>query len=317
MVVPVLNEERHLEAAIRSVLAQDYEGTLEVCLALGPSTDATDRIAQNLAIVDPRIQIVPNPSGGRSSGLNAAIRRTSGRVIVRVDAHSVLPPGYIRRAVETMRRTGAANVGGIQHAVGRTPFERSVARALSSPFGMGGARYHSGGLEGPVDTVFLGTFERDTIESVGLFDENVEGNEDYELNIRLRDAGAVVWFDPELSVDYTPRSSLGELAGQFFRYGTWKRHVTRLHPSSLRPRQIVPPLALIALIATLVSAFWWPPSLVVPVSYALSVLIASIATGRSVRATTLLLVIFPTMHMSWGLGFIVGGRRSARVSSPR
>ncbi|MFZ9817526.1 MAG: glycosyltransferase family 2 protein, partial [Ilumatobacteraceae bacterium] len=200
VVMPVLNEERHLRSAVEAILRQDYPGTFDVCLALGPSRDGTDNVARELTQRFANVRTVPNPTGATPAGLNAAIRATSGEVVVRVDGHAVLPDGYIGRAVRTLLRTGAVNVGGVQLTEGTTPFERAVALAMASPFGMGGARFHTGGQEGPVDTVYLGVFRRSAIEDVGLFDEKLIRNQDYELNIRLRDAGGVVWFDPELAV---------------------------------------------------------------------------------------------------------------------
>lgn len=304
--MPVLDEEAHLREAVESVLAQEYSGTIDVCLALGPSNDGTDRIAHELTRSDRRVSTVANPSGGRCTGLNGAIRATAGEVVVRVDAHSVLPPGYIARAVETLGRTGAANVGGVQRVVGDTDFTRAVARALASPFGMGGARFHTGGAEGPVDTVFLGVFRRDALNAVGLFDESLTGNEDFELNVRLRKHGHIVWFDPDLSVDYSPRSSLRALARQFFSYGTWKRDVLRRHPSSLRPRQVVPIAALLAVSASLVVAFWKPAALIVPSVYAAALVVVSSITGRTLPEKVRLLAIFPTMHFAWASGVLFG-----------
>lgn len=315
VVIPVLNEEKYLRRAIESILAQDYPGNMEICLALGPSIDTTDDIADELARGDVRISTIPNPTGGRSSGLNAAIRATRGEVVVRVDAHSELPRGYIARAVETLQRTGAVNVGGVQRAVGTTPFERSSALALASPFGMGGSRYRTGGAEGSVDTVFLGVFQRSALEVVGLFDESVEGNEDYELNIRLRANGGLIWFDPALHVEYRPRGTIRSLARQFFLYGSWKRTVVRMHPGSTQLRQLAPPAAVIGITASLVVSPWNPWAAVVPSAYLAAVIGASVWTGRRPADVARLMVIFPTMHTAWACGFLAGRRnRSARGS---
>lgn len=315
--MPVLNEQEHLEAAVQSVLAQNYPGSLDICLALGPSTDGTDEIAQRLVASDSRVRTVANPTGGRSSGLNSAIRSTQGSVVVRVDAHSSLPTGYISRAVETLLRTSAANVGGVQRAVGHSEFEKAVAVALASPFGMGGARYRTGGSEGPVDTVFLGVFDRAAIEAVGLFDESVVGNEDYELNIRLRQSGRVVWFDPALVVDYVPRSSFRAVRRQFFQYGAWKRRVVQLHPNSVQPRQVAPPIVLMSIVAALIVSPWMPIALLAPGAYVAGVIVLSVGLGRSPRRIATLAAVFPTMHMAWALGFLVGERRTTRTAPPR
>jgi succinoglycan biosynthesis protein ExoA len=306
VVMPVLNEEQHLEHAVRAIFAQDYPGPMEVRLALGPSTDATNDVAARLQADEPRLRTVDNPTGKTPAALNAAIRATSGELVVRVDGHSVLSPGYITRAVETLQRTGAANVGGVQKAVGTTRFEEAVATAMASPFSMGGARFHTGGDEGPVDTVYLGVFRRDAIEQVGLFDESLIRNQDYELNIRLRDAGYTVWFDPELKVEYRPRPTLRALARQYAEYGAWKRHVLRLHPKSIKLRQIIPPITLITLVASIVLAPWIPIVFAAPTIYLASIAAASII--KAPRQAFRLAVIFPTIHMSWAWGFLARRR---------
>ena len=212
VVVPVLNEERHLEAAVTNVLEQDYPGALDVVLAVGPSRDRTADVAARLARRDARVHVVDNPTGRTPAGLNAAIKASTGDVVVRVDAHSELSPGYVRRAVELLEQTGADNVGGLMLAQGRTPFEKAVARAMGSRLGIGGARFHVGGEEGEAETVYLGVFRRTTLDRLGGFDEHFHRAQDWELNHRIRLAGGTIWFSPELWVTYRPRSSWKALA---------------------------------------------------------------------------------------------------------
>ncbi|MBC8194291.1 MAG: glycosyltransferase family 2 protein [Acidimicrobiia bacterium] len=309
--MPVRNEAAGLAAAVAAVLAQEYEGGIEVCLAVAPSRDDTAGVAAALAAGDDRVSVVHNPAGVTPAGLNAAIRATTAPVVVRVDGHSTLPLGYIATAVATLGRTGAVNVGGVQRPEGTTPFEHAVGLAMASRFGAGDARFHYGGPEGPVDTVYLGVFRRDAIEAVGLYDEALIRNQDYELNWRLREAGGVVWFDPALSVGYRPRSSLGALARQFYDYGTWKRVVARSHPRSLRWRHMVAPLTLLGVLAGLIGGWFWPPLFVMPAAYAVAVVAAAIVVGRSPVVAARLCVVYPTMHLSWGEGFLVGRPQEA------
>ena len=306
VVVPVRNEEAHLRTAVDAVLSQSYPLPFDVCLAVAPSDDRTEQIAREIAADEPRVRVVANPSGLTPAGLNAAIRATAGEVVVRVDGHATLSPGYIERAVSTLGRTGAVNVGGVQKAEGVTSFERAVAVAMTSKMGVGGARFHTGGEEGPVDTVYLGVFRRDALEAVGLFDEQLVRNQDYELNIRLRDRGGVVWFDPELWVGYRPRPNLRRLARQYFEYGTWKRRVLRRHPQSVKWRQVIPPVVTLALAGAVLAAPFWPITLVLPAGYAAAVGAAALASRQSPAIVARLVVIYPTMHLSWGTGFLVG-----------
>ena len=306
VVIPVRDEADGLAGAVEAVLDQDYGGALEVCIAVAPSADGTAGVVRGLAAAHDRVRVVDNPAGVTPAGLNAAIRSTTGSVVVRVDGHSTLPPGYVSAAVATLERTGAVNVGGVQRPEGTTPFERAVGLAMASRFGAGDARFHYGGPEGPVDTVYLGVFRREAIEAVGLFDEALVRNQDYELNWRLREAGGVVWFDPALSVGYRPRGSVRALARQFCGYGRWKRVVARRHPRSLRWRQVVPPVTVAGVPVGLVGGWFWSPLFVMPAAYAAAVVLAALAVGRRPGAVARLLVVYPVMHMAWGVGFLVG-----------
>ena len=239
--------------AVHSALSQNYPGPLEVVVAHGPSVDGTAEVLEALAAADPRVTVVPNLKGERPSGLNAAIATSSGEVLVRCDAQSRLPPDYVTRAVALIRAHAAEVVGGIQAGEGTTFAERAVAIAQSTPVGVGGARYRRGTKAGAVDTVYLGAYLRFAVQRVGGFDETLEGNEDYELNWRIRQTGGIVWFDPALRVAYRPRSSLGALWLQYFRYGKWKRAMVLRHPRSLRLRQLAAPLVVLGLAVLAVS----------------------------------------------------------------
>ncbi|MFT4230188.1 MAG: glycosyltransferase family 2 protein [Microbacterium sp.] len=321
--MPVLNERAHLERAVATVLAQEFEGPSELVLALGPSTDGTTELARRLAAADPRIVLVDNPRADIPIGLNLAIRASGLPTIVRVDAHSELAPGYTRRALDTLARTRAANVGGVMRADGRTPFQRAVARAYNSPVGLGGASYHGSGHEGEAESAYLGVMRRDVLDEVGLFDESIRRGEDWELNLRIRRAGYRVWFDPALSVTYWPRESWSRLARQFFATGTWRGELVRRFGRRNAARFFAPP-ALVALIAVAAVAGvlqlggvlrGWPAlaaSVVhLPlVAYALLVVFDAVR-GHAWRDRLWTLAVLPTMHLAWGVGFIGGLLRGA------
>ena len=237
--------------------------------------------------------------------------------MARCDARCTLPPGYIQKAVETMLRTRAVNVGGRQFPVGVTPFERAVAMAMSGLAGSGGARYRRKGPQGSVDTVFLGVFQRAAVLEAGGFDTSLQRNQDYELNWRLRQLGGTVWFDPELWVSYRPRSTPGALARQYFDYGLWKRVMLRRSPASLRLRQALPPLATLGLVLSGLLGLFGAltgcsdallAALVAPGSY-VAVLMAGTASallGSRQPEALLVPIALATMHLGWGTGFLFG-----------
>ncbi len=308
IVIAARNEATTIEAAIRSALDQGYPGPLEVIVADGESTDGTRAIVES--VDDPRVVVLSNPAQYTAPGLNRAIRAARGEVIVRCDGHSTLPPEYVRTAVETMRATGAANVGGIQAATGTTFFSQAVALAMTSRLGVGDSRFHLGGPPGEVDTVYLGVFDRRPLEEVGLFDESLVRNQDYELNFRLRRAGHVVWFTPELAVEYRPRGSLVALWRQYFEYGRWKRGMLRTHPDAVRLRQLVPPLFVIGLAVSGILLMSGQTLLgaIVPLAYVATILTGAVWTSvdRRAPAAVLLPLVLPAMHLAWGCGFLLG-----------
>lgn len=313
VVIPARNEERTLPATLDSALAQDYGGEIEIIVADGSDTPALAEIVRERY---PSARLVPNPRRATPAGLNLAMREARGSVVARLDAHAVLPHGYVARAVETLRRTGAANVGGRLVPVGETFFERAVAAATSTPMGTGGARYRQGGAEGPADTVYLGVFRRDALDAVGGFDETLLRSQDSELNWRLRQRGEAVWFDPELAVAYRPRGSFGALARQYFAYGRWKAAILLRDPASLRLRQLAPPALLLGLAASgaLAVAGALRLAAVIPLLYAFALAAASAWAGLRRREPAALLApaALAVMHLSWGAGFFLPARRGRK-----
>ena len=312
VVVPVLDEEHHLRAAVSTVLGQDYAGPVEVVLALGPSRDRTDEIAAELAASDARVRLVPNPTGATGAGLNRALAAARYDIVVRLDGHALVPDDYLRIAVETLQRTGADNVGGVMSAEGITDFQRAVAAAMTSSIGVGQASFHVGGEEGPALTVYLGTFRREVLERLGGYDETFLRAQDWELNHRIRESGGVVWFTPRLTVRYRPRSDLRALARQYRDYGRWRRVVMREHEGTASLRYLAPPAAVLAVTAgTVLGVTAWRPALLAPVGYAAGVVVGTAVVGRGLplRSRAWLPVVLATMHGAWGVGFLTSPRR--------
>lgn len=292
VIIPARDAQSALPEAIASVKDQDYPNVIEVIVA---AADDQSAAASNGA------SVVANPGGSTPAGLNIAIARSSGEVVVRCDAQSKLPRGYVTTAVSTMQRTEATVVGGRQVPVGSTTWEKAIAAAMRSRLGAGDARYRVGGQEGPVETVYLGVFDRTALERLGGYDERFVRTQDYELNHRVIESGGTVWFDPELAVEYRPRGSVRSLWQQYFEYGRAKRLFRKVHPGSLRLRQMAPPALVLTLVASIVASAWAPAFLLIPTGYAVSLLVAGLAQ-RSVRMG----VALGAMHLAWGLGYLMG-----------
>ena len=305
VVLPILNEERFLADAISAILAQQYPGELEVILALGPSKDRTNEIARQLHEKDSRIVLVENPTGRTAAGLNAAIAASRFEIICRIDGHAEVSKSYIKDAVEILEKSGAVNVGGIMAAIGHTGFENAVARAMRSPIGVGGARFHIGGTAGAADTVYLGVFKKSAIIAAGGYDPRFIRAQDWELNFRLREAGGIIWFDPRLAVIYRPRPNLRALAKQYFEYGRWRRAVTRHHKGTINYRYLAPPIATLIIALSLITGVALNPLFLLPAAaYASAILVCSLVIGKSFIERLCLPAVLTTMHISWGIGFL-------------
>jgi len=300
------------------VLEQDYLAPVEVVLAVGPSRDRTLDIAERLAGADPRITVVANPSGRIPAAVNAAIKVSRYPIIARVDGHALVPAGYLQQAVRTLQETGADNVGGIMAAEGGTPFEEAVAWAMTSKAGVGGARFHTGGRAGPVDSVYLGVYRRAAIEQVGGYDEAYQRAEDWEMNHRIRLSGGLIWFQPKLRVTYRPRASVAALGAQYFHYGRWRRVVARQHAGTINLRYLAPPAAVLAIAMGILAGLagatfgpgWLIAGFIVPGAYLAGVMgVAALAARRArARVVARIPVILATMHICWGVGFLTSPR---------
>ena len=305
VVLPILNEERDLRESVSAILAQNYMGAFEVILALGPSSDRTNEIAKELAAADSRVVLVDNPTGRTANGLNATIAIAKYPIVSRIDGHAEISPTYLSDATELLNKTGAVNVGGIMAAVGKSKFERAVATAMRSSIGVGSSRFHTGGIAGPADTVYLGTFKKSALLEVGGYDERFTRAQDWELNFRLRKNGGTIWFDPSLVVTYRPRSTIKALAKQYFQYGTWRRAVSRSHKGSVNFRYLAPPTALVINTLSIILGLTLSPFFFIPIAtYMGLIIIGSLIIGKSIIEKLILPIVLIVMHMVWGAGYL-------------
>jgi hypothetical protein len=325
-VMPVLNEAGYLEAAIASILSQDHPGEFEIVLAVGPSTDGTADVIARLVAADPRITTVDNPGMDIPIGLNLAIAASRHPIIVRVDAHTELAPGYTSRAVAKLISTDAASLGGVMIATGKPGFQAAVAKAYNSKFGLGGGAYHGEkAAEGPAESAYMGVFRADRLAEVGGFDPTLRRGEDWELNYRLRQAGYIVWLDPLLRVTYWPRSTLTKLSRQFFATGVWRGELVRRLGARNPLRFFAPPVLLASFVLSAIALplhltgvlSGWPGWIVAlvylgPIAYLGLLLVAAVTTRGSLPERLRLAVALGAMHLSWGAGFVLGVLGGAR-----
>lgn len=319
VILPIRNESDTIGRVLLSILVQDYPvDCMEILISDGMSTDNTRIIIQKLALrhQQHKINILDNPGKIVSTGLNIALCQAKGEIIIRVDGHTVIATDYVRQCVETLQYTQAENVGGKMKAVGRNPFSNAVALATGTPFGIGGGRFHYSDKEEWVDTVYMGAWSQRVFNIYGLFDEELVRDQDDEFNYRLRAAGGKIFLSPKIKSEYSVRSTPVGLWHQYFQYGLWKVRVLQKHPRQMRLRQFVPPAFVASLLLSSLLLFFPFPfftrgihlSCFIPSLYLLANLMASLwtASKRGWQHLPFLPMTFAILHLSYGLGFLIG-----------
>jgi glycosyltransferase involved in cell wall biosynthesis len=313
VILPCRNERGHIEASLRSVLNQEPpQGGFEIIVADGVSTDGTREYLQELAARHSKLRVLTN--GGRivSRGLNAAIRAARGEVIVRMDAHTIYAPDYIKQCLKVLEETGADNVGGPMRTRAEAYTERAIRAAFHSPYAVGGARSHSPDYEGYVDTVIYGCWKKEVFSRVGYFDEELVRNQDDEHNLRIVRAGGKVYQSRQIRSAYQVRGSLAALFAQYMQYGYWKVLVIRKHDMPASLRHLVPGAFVASLIVSILLAWFWSPGLWVTAAlagwYAAFIAFASVVTAAKTEwaLLPLLPVVFGCFHFGYGYGFLRG-----------
>jgi succinoglycan biosynthesis protein ExoA len=313
VLVPVLDEEKHIRDTVAAMQAQRFEGTVEFLFMDGRSTDRTRSILEQLVAEDPRICVLDNPARRTPNALNIGLRNARGRYVARMDAHTYYPPDYIAKGVERLQRGDVEWVSGPQLPRGTSGWSRRVELALNSWLGVGGSRKWGNDTEIELDTgVFAGVWERATLERHGGWDEGWPANQDSELAARVLAAGGRIVCLPELGASYIPRDSLKGLARQYWRYGYFRAKTSRRHPNSMRRSHLLSPGLVLALCAGIAG----PRAVSRPARAALALYVISVLVASARQSgpggwsdAAALPAVFFTMHAAWGVGFLAGALR--------
>jgi glycosyltransferase involved in cell wall biosynthesis len=328
VVIPCFNEERYIQKVLENLAAQYAPARSEIIVVDGRSTDRTrEEIAEfREAHPDLQVRLIDNPVRNIPAGVNLGIKEARGEVIVRMDAHSIPSSNYVRRCVEQL---GGAEVVGMPWRIqpgAETLAARAIALSVAHPFGIGDAKYRLPDRAAAaefVDTVPFGVFRKNLWAEVGGFNEQLLANEDYDFHYRVRARGGRILLDTSGHSLYFARPTIKELARQYFRYGTWKAQMVKLHPRSLRLRHLVAPVFVASVLSSALVGFWWRPAwlalLVVVVPYALLSLVCAArlaSKGRELRSMPVVSFVFLVIHAAWGSSFLLGLLRSP-AAAPR
>ena len=326
VLVPVLDEEAHLEHALASIRAQEVPGDLEILAVDGGSMDGSRAILERVAAEDPRVRVLDNPARRTPQALNIGLHAARGRYVARMDAHTLYPGDYLARGIERLARGDVAHVSGPQLAEGRGRWSRRVALALRTRLGMGGASFRAATEEIEVDTGFTGVWERETVLGHGGWDEGWPVNQDGELAARIRAGGGRIVCVPDMAARYVPRDSMRALARQYWRYGQYRVKTLGRHPEAVRRSHVLPPAFVLALASSLLPGRAGAPGRAAAVAWgaaAGATAAREAARGADPSDAAALPLVLGTMHVAWGAGFLMGCARFgvplralARVARP-
>jgi len=318
IIIPIRNEADYILQSLVALIEQDYsQDRMEIFVVDGMSTDNTRKIISDFSALHPQLQIyiLDNPGKIVPIGMNIALRQAKGKIIIRVDGHCNIAPDYVRKCVEHIQKDNVDGVGGPMESIGETQMAKAIAIGMSSPFGVGNSAFRTtSGRSMLADTVPFPAYTRQIVERVGLYDEELVRNQDDEYNYRIRELGGKILLVDDVRSTYFSRTSLKGLWRQYYQYGFWKVRVLQKHPRQMSLRQFVPPALVASLLGSALLLFFPFPSFIlhpssfIPLLYFAANLGASFwtASRRSWRSFPFLPLIFAILHLSYGLGFLVG-----------
>ncbi|MDZ7333332.1 MAG: glycosyltransferase family 2 protein [candidate division KSB1 bacterium] len=320
IITPVFNEEKHIAKCLASLVEQDYDSTqYEILVVDGMSTDQTREIVTDFAKKYNNIKLFDNPNRTAPYALNIGLKHAKGDVIIRVDGHAIVQKNHLSLCIEYLQQTNVECVGGVIESINDTKLGKAIAMAMSSPFGVGNARFRtSSHMEGYVDTLAFGAYRQEVFKKIGVFDEEFERNQDDEFNYRLRKAGGKIYLTPKIKIYYYPRASIRKLWKQYFQYGFWKVRVMQKHLEMMQIRQFIPALFILAILASLMIGIFYRPFfwvfLTICVSYISLSFYSSLKISfvKKIDYLPLLPAIFACLHFSYGIGFYFGLLRFAK-----
>ncbi len=301
---PVYNEEKYIENVLRFfTLANPPEKDLFIID--GGSNDTTVEIVRSWMNKYPSIKLLYNPDKYVPHALNLGLRSSSGEIVVRLDAHTDYSPNYFEKIIETFITTGADIVGGPMNPVGKTPLQKAIAYSTSGWFGIGDSKFHDINFNGYVDSVYLGAWKREIFNDVGYFDERMVRNQDDEFHYRAKSKGKKIYLNSEIKSNYFPRLSYSALFKQYFQYGLYKPLVLKKIKSEVKLRHLIP-LFFVLYLLSLIASFAFPILFLPLLIYLAIDIYSSFINNQRILIKLLSLLVYPTLHISYGLGFLFG-----------
>lgn len=316
IIIPCLNEERHIQQCLISLIENSYpDDKLELLVIDGGSTDSTLSILEKLAEQHRNIKVLNNPKRITPAAVNIGINAASSEILIWAGAHAVYDKNYLLYSVQTLTDENCASVGGVISPSSNSIFGKAVAAATSSRFGIGNAKYRYATKQMEVDTVYGGCWRKKDVLAIAGFNETLVRNQDYEFNSRLRKHIGPIILNPDIKCQYFCRDNLKDLAKQYYQYGFWRFKSATKFGAQLTLRQLIPLAFLLGLFFSAIAiSFGYNLGLFIPILYLSFIGIATVILSIKHKKLSFLVflpLIFCTIHVLWPFGFTTAAIKKA------
>ncbi len=306
---PCRNEEKYIAQNIDAILTQDYQGEIEVLIVDGMSTDNTRAIVSNYS--QKNVRLVDNEARFTPNALNLGVDKSEGDIFIILGGHDFLNSDFVRKNVDVLLNDSSVGCSGGQILnIFENKAGELISKAMSSSFGVGNATFRVGGASGYVDTVAFGAYWKKIHYEIDGFDEDLVRNQDDEYNFKLTKAGYKIYFDPEIVSNYYVRGAITKLYRQYYQYGYWKVYVNKKHQTITTVRQLVPLFFVLGLILGTVLSIVFPVMTWLLLGgiclYVLLALVTGVKMGKRLIDGFKISGVFPVLHFSYGMGYLVG-----------
>lgn len=313
IVIPCRNEENFIGKCLDSILGQNYsQDHIEVLVVDGMSKDGTRKILRKYNNRFKNIKIVDNKRKITPVALNLGVKNSRGEIIIILGAHSFLKEDFILQNKKYLRKTNADCIGGVIKSIGKNYWGKVISFAMTSPFGVGDAKFRYAKKEGYVDTVAFGAYKKEVFKKIGLFDEKLSCGQDADFNFRIIKNGGKIFLSPKIKSFYYVRSSILKLWRQYFKYGFSKATMAKKHRTIVSVRSFVPLLFILTLIFSAILGFFIELFsflfFIIIFSYLFLAIIFSfgISLKHRLKYFPALVASFFILHFSYGIGFFWG-----------
>lgn len=310
VLIPILNEVNHLDSLLSSLMDMDNPGQCEFFLIDGGSTDGTH---EKIALWQQQysfIYRVDNVQRYANFGFNNAFPLTKGRYIAFLGAHAEYPPKFLSIGKQYLDDNKCDAVGGPLIQKAKSAKGLGIAHAMSSKLGVGDTAFRTSSDMRYVDSVAFAMYKREVFEKIGLLDEELIRNQDDEFHYRMNSTGYKILMVPEMACVYYVRETLRSLFKQYFQYGLFKPLVLKKVRAGMRVRHLIPACFVLYLLWLPVSFVFLGIASTIPLAiYAVLVFYVSSVKKLSLQSKVISCLAFPTLHISYGIGFLVGLRK--------